>query len=112
MVIHDDLDLPAGRIRVKLGGKSGGHRGIKSIIDSIGSQDFYRIRIGISRPYSEKGQLIDEDEIVEYVLGDFTAEEEDLIQPAVAGAAEAVECILVDGIAVAMNRFNRRNITP
>jgi len=112
LVIHDDLDLPAGRIRVKLGGKSGGHRGIKSIIDSIGSQDFYRIRIGISRPFSEKGQLIDEDEIVEYVLGDFTSEEEDLIQPAVLTAAEAFECILVDGIAVAMNRFNRRNITP
>ncbi len=112
LVIHDDLDLPTGRIRVKLGGRSGGHRGIKSIIDSISSQDFCRIRVGISRPYSENRQLIDEDEIVEYVLGDFTSEEEDLFQPAVAGAAEAIECILVDGIAVAMNRFNRRNITP
>ena len=108
LVVHDDLDLPSGRIRVKLGGKSGGHRGIKSIIDSIGSQDFCRIRIGISRPDNESSQYRDEDEIVDYVLSDFTSGEEEIIQPAVARVADTIECILAEGIAIAMNKYNRR----
>ena len=108
VVIHDDLDLPTGRIRLRLGGKSGGHRGIKSIIDCIGSPDFNRVRIGISRPGHEGSRYGDEDEIVDYVLGDFSPQEEDIIQSSVASVAEAVERILTDGIEIAMNRFNRR----
>lgn len=110
LVIHDDLDLSMGRIRLRIGGRSGGHRGIKSIIDSIGSQDFCRIRIGISRPVQESDSSYkDKDEIIEYVLGDFTAQEEDLILSTITSAADAIECVLTDGIAVAMNRFNRRS---
>ena len=108
IVIHDDLDLPTGRIRVRLGGGSGGHRGIKSTIDCIGSRDFNRVRIGISRPGNKGSRYADEDEIVDYVLGDFPPEEKEIIKTAVAGVAEAVECILKDGIEIAMNRFNRR----
>jgi PTH1 family peptidyl-tRNA hydrolase len=108
IVIHDDLDLPTGRIRLRLGGKSGGHRGIKSTIDSIGSPDFNRIRIGISRPANTGSRHGDEDEIVDYVLGDFSPQEEDIIQPSVIRVAEAIECMLKDGIETAMNRFNRR----
>ena len=108
IVIHDDLDLPTGRIRLRLGGKSGGHRGIKSTIDCIGSPDFNRVRIGISRPGNTGSNYADEDEIVNYVLGDFPPEEAEIIKTAVASVAEAVECLLTDGIEIAMNRFNKR----
>ena len=108
IVIHDDLDLPTGRIRLRLGGKSGGHRGIRSAIDCIGSADFNRVRIGISRPGNKGSRYADEDEIVDYVLGDFPPEAEDIVKTAVAGVAEAVECLLTDGLESAMNRFNRR----
>ena len=108
IVIHDDLDLPAGRMRLRLGGKSGGHRGIRSTIDCIGSPDFIRVRIGISRPGNKDSRYADEDEIVDYVLGDFPPQEEDIIKTAVVNVAKAVECILADGLEIAMNRFNRR----
>jgi PTH1 family peptidyl-tRNA hydrolase len=107
IVIHDDMDLSTGRIRLKLDGRSGGHKGVKSIIDCIGTQDFYRVRIGISRPIAENSRYRDEDEIVEYVLSDFTQEEEEIIKPAVVSVAEAIECVLMDGIDMAMNRYNK-----
>lgn len=110
IVIHDDLDLPTGRIRLRLGGKSGGHRGIKSTIDCIGSPDFNRVRIGISRPGDKGRRYADEEEIVDYVLGDFPPDEEDLIKTAVTNVAEAIECLLRDGLEAAMNRFNRRGV--
>jgi len=108
IVIHDDLDLPAGRIRLRLGGGSGGHRGVKSTIDCIGSPEFNRVRIGISRPGNKGSRYADEDEIVDYVLGNFPPEEKEVIQTAVASVAEAVECILKEGMETAMNKFNKR----
>ena len=108
IVIHDDLDLPTGRIRVRLGGSSGGHRGIKSIIHAVGSQDFNRVRIGISRPFLERAGDDYESEIVDYVLGNFSRQEDDLMQPALDLACDAACAILTEGIAAAMNRFNRR----
>ena len=105
IVIHDDLDLPVGRIRLRLGGKSGGHRGIRSTIDCLGSQEFSRVRLGISRPANSGSRHGDEDEIVDYVLGDFPADEADIIKTAVANVAEAVESILADGLETAMTRF-------
>lgn len=112
VVIYDDLDLPTGRIRIRLGGKSGGHRGIKSIIDAIGSPDFNRIRIGISRPDNTGGRHGDEDEVVDYVLGDFPPGEEAIIKTALAGVADAAECLLTEGLETAMNRYNRRGAGP
>lgn len=108
IVIHDDLDLPTGRIRLRLGGKSGGHRGVKSTIDCLGTPDFNRVRIGISRPANSGQRKTGEDEIVDYVLGDFPPEEDDIIKTAVINVAEAVECLLQDGLEGAMNRFNKR----
>jgi PTH1 family peptidyl-tRNA hydrolase len=107
IVIYDDLDLPAGRIRIRTGGSAGGHRGIKSIIEKTGSPEFHRVRIGISRPptVSHSANL---DEVVDYVLGDFPAVEEDIVKQAIKAAADAAKCIITDGIHVAMNRFNRR----
>jgi PTH1 family peptidyl-tRNA hydrolase len=97
VVICDDLDLPLGKVRIRQRGGSAGHKGMESISDSLGSQDFPRIRVGIGRP--------DGDEI-SYVLSDFTAEEKDVVKEAVAEVADALYCILTEGIEAAMNRYN------
>lgn len=107
IVIYDDLDLPPGRIRLRRGGGTGGHNGMKSIIASIADRDFIRLRIGIGRPEgSGRLHYADDDMIVDYVLGDFTTEEESVMATAVERAAEAVECIIHEGLDAAMNRFN------
>lgn len=107
IVIHDDLDLPVGRIRIKQGGKSGGHRGINSIISSIGSDNFFRIRIGISRP-EHRPDVLYEEAIIEYVLSDFSPHEERLIESSVELACEAIRVLIKNGIETAMNKYNRR----
>ena len=97
IVIHDDMDLPPGKIRIRRGGSAGGHRGAASVIDSLGSDGFIRVRIGIGRPASDE---------IAHVLGDFTAEEKAVVTEAIDRATEAVRCILGDGIEAAMNRYN------
>lgn len=97
LVIHDDLDLPVGKIRLKSGGSDGGHNGIKSIIAELGSPAFKRLRIGIGRPLP--GQTVD------YVLGKFEDEVID-IQVVIEAAKNAVQTVLTAGISRAMNQFN------
>ena len=107
LVIYDDLDLPLGKLRLRHGGGSGGHKGIKSITSALGSQDFCRIKVGIGRPTEEDGtRITDEDIIVNYVLGDFTPQEAKIIKPVIAEVAEAVRCIITEGITAAMDQFN------
>jgi len=107
IVIYDDLDLPLGKLRLRPGGSAGGHKGIKSIISALGSKDFCRIKVGIGRPTKKDGTAITgEDAIVGYVLSDFTPQEEKAIKPAIARAAEAIHCILTEGMVAAMNKFN------
>lgn len=106
VIVCDDLDLPAGKVRIRQNGGSGGHNGLKSIIADIGSQDFCRVKIGIGRPQGEQKVCIDEDAVISYVLGDFTPDEARLIGPAVIRAVEAIECILAEGVTAAMNKFN------
>jgi PTH1 family peptidyl-tRNA hydrolase len=107
IVIYDDLDLPLGKLRLRPGGSAGGHKGINSIISALGSEDFPRIKVGIGRPTTEDGTAItDEEVIVNYVLSDFTPREEAAIKPAIATVAEAVHCILTEGVVAAMNKFN------
>jgi PTH1 family peptidyl-tRNA hydrolase len=98
VVIYDDADLPLGKIRVRARGSAGGHGGLKSIIASLGSSEFPRVRIGIGR--SAGGDL------VEHVLRSFRPDEREAIRHAIERAADAVECILTEGVEVAMNRFN------
>ncbi|MEE8471607.1 MAG: aminoacyl-tRNA hydrolase [Dehalococcoidia bacterium] len=101
IVVHDDLDLPLGRIRLRPGGSSGGHRGVESIIDSLGSRDFPRVRVGIGRPgEGERSGTID------WVLGDFTTAERDAVRGTVAWVGQALVCLLAEGVETAMNRFN------
>lgn len=102
-VIHDDLDLKPGQIRLRQGGSSAGHKGIESIISCLGTRDFVRVKIGIGRP----GKGSDEDDIVDYVLGQLTAEETDLMQVVLPRVNEAIEILLTQGLDTAMNSFNR-----
>jgi len=105
LVIYDDLDLPLGKIRLRQSGGSGGHKGMNSIISALGSEDFPRIRVGIGRPQVEE-QSISEDAIVNYVLSDFSPQEEKVIKPAIAMVSEAIDCFLTQGVEVAMSKFN------
>ena len=105
LVIYDDLDLPLGKIRLRQSGSSGGHKGMNSIISALGSEDFPRIRVGIGRPQAEE-QSVREDTIVNYVLSDFSPQEEAMIKPVIARVAEAIDCFLTQGIEAAMSKFN------
>lgn len=97
LIIADDLDLPVGKVRLRPQGSSGGHNGHKSIIASLQTDSYPRIKIGISNA----GETID------HVLGRFTPEERTDIAKALEASADAVEAILSDGLEAAMNRFNR-----
>jgi PTH1 family peptidyl-tRNA hydrolase len=105
IVIHDDLDLPTGKIRLRLGGSSGGHKGIDSIIAHIDTQDFYRVRVGIGRPEADNAPA-QEDAVIGYVLSDFTAEEKKIIDETIPRVSEAIVFLLVKGITDAMNKYN------
>jgi PTH1 family peptidyl-tRNA hydrolase len=107
IVIHDDLDLPTGKIRLRLGGSSGGHKGIDSIIARTGTRDFYRIRVGIGRPDTAEDSVKDREEaVISYVLSDFTAEEKKIVEKTLPAVSEAVTCLLSEGLEAAMNRYN------
>ncbi len=99
IVIHDDLDLPPGRIRVKQGGGDGGHKGIRSIMDRLGTGDFIRVRIGIGRPPTGEDP-------VDHVLGEFGSREEPLIQEGIEKGVRAAVCVITEGVVPAMNKFN------
>jgi PTH1 family peptidyl-tRNA hydrolase len=103
IVIHDDLDLPLAKIRLSHGSSSGGHKGINSIISHLGSQNFIRLRVGIGRP--EKAE-VSEDEIIAYVLSDFTPEQKKAITPVIPKVTEAILCLLTEGLTPAMNKYN------
>jgi len=104
VVIHDDLDLPCGRLRVKRGGGSGGHRGVESIAARCGTE-FFRIRVGIGRPAPGH-------DAAAHVLEPFAPDEEKLIAEAIVRAGDAVEMLISDGVTATMNRFNQRGATP
>lgn len=106
LVIHDDLDLPLGKIRLRQGGGSGGHKGMASIISSLGSDDFPRIRMGIGRPEVRGLPSTDEDVIVDYVLSNFTPAENEVIKASIATVADAIDCFLAQGMEAAMGKFN------
>jgi len=101
IVIHDELDLPLGTVRVKIGGGHGGHNGLRSIIEQLGSSDFVRVRIGISRP--EPGV-----DPADYVLRPFLAEECNTASEAAEKAADAIRLAATEGPRRAMNVFNQR----
>jgi PTH1 family peptidyl-tRNA hydrolase len=109
LVIYDDIDLELGAIRIRLGGGSGGHRGMQSIIEYLGANNFPRIRLGIGRPKNEaEGLMLNaEGDVADYVLSPFNSEEKDMLKQMLDRAKEAVDVLLKDGIEKAMNRFNK-----
>jgi PTH1 family peptidyl-tRNA hydrolase len=105
IVIHDDLDLPVGKIRLRLGGNSGGHKGIDSIIAHTDTKDFYRVRVGIGRPEADSDPA-KESAVIDYVLSDFTNEEKKIIEEIIPTVGQAIAYLLANGITAAMNKYN------
>ncbi len=110
LVVHDDIDLPIGKIRIRVGGASAGHHGIDSIIKNLGSSDFVRIRLGIGRgkldkPHGE-GHNLHRHEVEKFVVSPFRDNEGGEVKKLIKNAVEAVEIALDKGIEKAMNRFN------
>ena len=101
IVVHDDIDLPLGRIRIRRGGSAGGQNGVKSLIESWRNPEFVRVKIGIGRP-GEK------DDVIDYVLDRFHPDERKAIAPVITRAADAVIAIVREGLDAAMNQYNRQ----
>lgn len=100
VVISDDIDLEAGRLRIRKKGSAGGHNGLKSIVQHLGTDEFARIRVGV-------GAKPDPDyDLADFVLGHFSGREKETMEEAVQKAAEAAACMAVDGADLAMNRYN------
>lgn len=99
LVIHDDLDLPAGKIRLRQKGGHGGHNGIRSTIDQLGTKEFKRLRIGVGRPTTQMA-------VVDYVLGSFPKDQQDDIVSSIKKAADACESWLENPFNEVMNEYN------
>ncbi len=98
LVIYDDLDIQFGKIRLRHNGSSGGHRGMESIIEEIGSTKFNRLRVGIGQ--------VNKSKVIDHVLGSFDAEEKAQLPEIIEVTAEAVKLALFRGVSTAMNRYN------
>jgi len=103
ILIHDDLDLPFGTLRVKAKGGHGGHKGLISVIEALGTQNFVRIRLGIGRPPMEM-------RAEEYVLDRFSPEEMERLEDVLTVAKEAVFVTVTSGVQAAMNKYNGKAI--
>jgi PTH1 family peptidyl-tRNA hydrolase len=107
IVIHDDLDLSIGKIRLRRGRGSGGHKGIESIIAHLGQGNFYRVRVGIGRPDIAENSGIDKEQaVIDYVLSNFTRQEKKIIDGVIPEVSRAVLCLLTEGLETAMNKYN------
>jgi PTH1 family peptidyl-tRNA hydrolase len=100
LVVLDDVDLPFGRLRLRPAGGAGGHRGLADVIECLARRDFARLRFGVGRPAADQ-------ETADHVLEAFTASEQAVLPERIARAARAVEAALRQGVAAAMNEFNR-----
>jgi len=99
IVVHDDLDLDLGQIRIKKGGGTGGHNGLRSIVDILGSEEFLRVRLGIGRPSGKKDPA-------EFVLSDFNVVQFSELEFVLGVAIDVIKAIVTDGVDEAMNRYN------
>ena len=104
LVVYDDMDLPVGRLRIRLSGSAGGHNGMKSIISHLGSQKFPRLRIGIGKSDRKK-------QTISHVLGKFTKEETVVMEEVLYLSVKAVECSLKEGVEKAMSLYNSKVVS-
>lgn len=108
IVIYDDMDLPLGKIKISFGKSSGGHRGLESVIKSIKTKDFIRIRVGVSKAL-KSGKVkkpANEDAVLKFILGTLKPDEKKFINKVIKQVVLAIETIMQDGRLIAMNRFN------
>lgn len=99
LIVHDDLDLPFGRLRIRTGGGAGGHNGLRSILETLGTGEFLRLKVGIGRPQEPAG-------VVEHVLSPFSPGEQAQLPAVIERAALAAESIIVEGPSRAMHRYH------
>ncbi len=105
ITVCDDINLPLGRLRIRPGGGSGGHRGLESIIDVLGTEEFPRLRMGVGAPEGDN-------DVSEYVLSAFGDEEQAAVTGMVQTAVDALEVVVREGLEEAMQRYNRRDLPP
>jgi PTH1 family peptidyl-tRNA hydrolase len=103
LIIHDDIDLAYGRLKIKEKGGHGGHNGLKSVMDALGSGEFARLRIGIGRP--ARGS-----DVIDHVLGPFSKAENEMLDTVLARASDAAVTVLCHGAKVGMNMFHRKTM--
>jgi len=103
LVIHDDIDLAFGRLKIKSKGGHGGHNGIRSIMDAFGGGDFVRLRIGVGRSEAEGN-------VTGHVLGRFSDDKTEMVARVITAARDAAITVLCEGIKVGMNAFNRKDL--
>jgi PTH1 family peptidyl-tRNA hydrolase len=101
LVIVDDVNLEVGRLRARAAGSAGGHNGLKSVIEALGSEEFPRLRIGVGRGDARR-------DLADHVLAKFDPAERPVVEDSVARAADAAEMFIIEGIGPVMNRFNRK----
>ena len=104
IVAHDDMDLPVGMIRLRKKGSAGGHNGMKSILYHVQDENFPRVRIGVGHPVHGR------DQVIRHVLSPFSAEDAQKIREAIEYLLPAVECIIAEGIDLAMNKYNPKKV--
>ena len=105
LVIYDDMDLPVGRLRIRLSGSAGGHNGMKSIISHLGVKDFPRLRIGIGKSDGKKATI-------NHVLGKFAPQENQAIEEVLYASVKAIELSLKEGVEKSMSRYNGFSANP
>ncbi|KJH72346.1 aminoacyl-tRNA hydrolase [Aliterella atlantica] len=108
LVIYDDMDLPLGKMRLRLSGSAGGHNGMKSAIAHLGNQNFPRLRLGIGKPQNKLAG--DDTKTISFVLGQFDAKETAVVSEVLQLVVDCVELTLKQGVEKAMNRYNNRHV--
>lgn len=108
LVVYDDMDLPIGKLRMRLSGSAGGHNGMKSAIAHLGTDKFPRLRIGIGKPQDDPSK--NDKDTISFVLGKFSSDESQLVEKVLKLVREAVELSLHQGVEKAMSLYNNRTI--
>ncbi len=107
-IIHDDIDLPLGAMKIRFGGASAGHHGVESIMEKLGSDKFWRFRMGTGAGIQNSEFRIQNKHVEDFVLGDFTGSEKGKVKSLIKRGVNAIETSLEDGLEKAMNRFNTK----
>ncbi|WP_299306320.1 aminoacyl-tRNA hydrolase [uncultured Brachybacterium sp.] len=103
VVVHDEVDIPAGALRLKRGGGEGGHNGLRDITKALGTKDYLRVRVGVGRPPGSR-------DTADHVLAPFSSTERKTLELLISEAADAVESVILEGLTAAQQRFHSREV--